>query len=341
MLKQLRGVKRCMVDANNPLLTAKISLCKPFQDTNPYRKVSQKYKQFEEIQFCLESQSNQDICALIERGIRPSVLWKEARLGHIDIRLRHQHAQQSKSISVTNYFDNLRSQWTQLQCFDTDEQHTLLYTFYYDTHSNITIYDICRTIEEKCVQFTPLREDDETWSFLLYDSQNALLNQNTNMHTEWWSKRTFLHNSHDFTNIITILVSPNLLDKDTQFDMDIVGNRKNLLQTKPEDVYNTSPLTHNNLSPTVKSGANHIANTEIIQQQNQDYCESLRIDQLKKHRIMQTRNVSPLQKQKNTHSFTEHNEQNTMENGQQAESTPQLTREELRHARLQFFLDER
>ena len=30
-----------------------------------------------------------------------------------------------------------------------------------------------------------------------------------------------------------------------------------------------------------------------------------------------------------------------MENGQQAESTPQLTREELRHARLQFFLDER
>ena len=342
MLKQLRSVKRCLIDPTNPTLRANVSVCPPFQHSNPYRKTSEKYEQFENIKVCLQSNPIQDISALTIKGIRASELWKEARLGHIQIQIQYQDA--PKSIPVIDYFDNIRNQWTQLQCFDTqcfdtDNHKTLLHTFHYNAHSNITIYDICCAIEEQCVQYTPFKEDDDTWSFLLYDSQNLLLNQNNTMHTKWWSKKSFLHHSHDFSNIVSILVSPNMLDKDTQYDMDIVGNRvgnrvgnqKDKIKSNPDNLPTTHSPSH---SPTPILPENKpLTTTEMIEQQNKAYYASLSIDQLKNQEHNTTESIvsNPIE-DKNTIKINKEVIQDTQQ---------PLTREELCNARLQFFLRER
>ena len=244
MLKQLRGIKRCIVDVNNPLLTANVSFGQTiYNEKNPYRKHSNKHKQFAEIQtyFQQHNQPHINLCSLTEQGVPPAELWKEARLGHLHIDVQYQASKHT--IPVSQYFDNVRSQWTQLLCYDHHDQSVML-TFTYEDHSSMTIHDMCCTIEKQCVQYTPYREDDDTWSFLLYDSNNKLLNQTTNMHTKWWSKKSFLHHSHDFTKLISLHVSPNQLDKDIQHDLNLVGNRKTI-QTPDNQTNQTKQINHN------------------------------------------------------------------------------------------------
>jgi len=308
---------------------------------NPYRKHSQKHKQFETIIACFQQQHQHELTVdtLTQEGVPPSELWKEARMGHIEIRVQH-HAS-DRAVHVSTYFDNVRSQWTRLNCFANDASDALLCTFEYKTHSGITIYDICRTIEEQCVQYTSFAEESDTWSFLLYDSRNTLLNQTTNMRTKWWSPQSFLHNSHNFSDTVSIVVAPNMLDTDTQHDLGVVGNRTDTLTTTTTTttrvVDNSSAATHP-LTPPAPSGTGNkqLAASHLVQEQNTAYYESLSVDKQKKQH---TNRVNPIPIPIPISSDVQDAKQDT--SGEEVDHTQPLTREELRDARLQFFLGTR
>lgn len=228
----MRSIKRHLASERCTLLSNEVVLCLPHLQSNPYRTESVKHERWQQLcdyiiqkKQLVHTQSVSVFDILQNTTFTATQLWNEARLKHLDINIRPLQA--TTHTSVLTYFDNIRTQWTELSvvCGVSGE---VVSCFNATDVPELTIQDICVSIENACGGvWTPPTKDAMEWSFVLQDSvEQTVISTRTQMQSQWWSIERLSYHTHNYAQIHTIKVFPMEYDAEIQQEFDLSSNRQ-------------------------------------------------------------------------------------------------------------------
>lgn len=318
MDKVLRALKRQVASKPLPQMTNEVTLCAPHAPTNPYREASTKYAKWEALCAFIHTRAStttvHDI--LQHTNYTASELWKEARLGHLNVVLMW--PDESVSVSMMTCLDNVRAQWSELRVMCGVSKDTL-FVIQKEQQPQLTLHDICARVEQSSDVWQPTHDNAVEWSFLLQSSnRHDILNSLAHVHSKWWSSERFGHAVHRFTTVVHIEVFPCLFGPDVQEEMGLCGNRSVPLQHTQPQVVPPPSVAQAHVDDSYKQ-LHHLR-----EEQDDAYYASLKADQAKKKEADQAEKKEADQAKKKEPSPDEDN------------ATP-LTTKQLREARCRFF----
>lgn len=327
-------------------MTNVLTLCPAHRQCNPYRKSTSKHTKWNELcdyMDALATDRSTVYDVLQNTNYSAAELWKEARMDHLVVEVAW--CGQTERISVVDWFDNVRKQWTEVQvvCGYSKEPIVVLQA---NDHTELTIHDICERVEEACEDvWKPTEEQSgKEWAFVLQSSDTqTLLNTTAEMQSKWWSSTRFAHHTHDYSKVACIEVYPCEFGLELKDELGLVGNRCTSVCTSVA----VTPPQGQPKTTTNETTANWEA---LRQEQDSEYYASLQMDKAKQHQLdqakqhQQSRRTTTNQvtldqaKQANHEQQSKNTTVNDTESvGEDDTEVVPLTKAQLREARCRFF----